>query len=60
MIASPHLHTVLLGKIWLGDLQLAVDCHTICRRNLTDSRLEDLPPDDEYAEMSLSNFMSKV
>lgn len=23
-------------------------------------RLEDLPPDDEYAEMSLENFMSKV
>ena len=23
-------------------------------------RLEDLPPEDEYAELSLSNFLSKV
>ena len=23
-------------------------------------RLEDLPPEDEYAELSLDNFMSKM
>ena len=27
---------------------------------LTDDRLDDLPPEDEYSELSLSNFMSKV